>query len=125
MQGNLQQNGDSVEICRLLVQASKLDHCFLSTSGATANENGLKVAFQKKHPAWRILAFDHCFAGRSLVGSQITDRPAYREGLPLNYFVDYVPFFDVNRPEESTKQAVQVLKSHIARYPKQHAVMNI
>jgi acetylornithine/N-succinyldiaminopimelate aminotransferase len=123
MEGNLQQNEDSLEITRLLVKASKLDHCFLSSSGAAANENALKIAFQKKYPASRILAFEHCFAGRSLVGSQITDRPAYREGLPMNSFIDYIPFFNIDKPEESTQQAVNTLKAHIARYPKQHAVM--
>lgn len=123
MQGNLQQNEDSFRICELLTRASHLDHCFLSSSGAMANENGLKIAFQRRFPATRILAFEHCFAGRTLSLSNITDKPSFREGLPTTVEVDYIPFYDAQRPEESTAEAVSVLKSHLARHPKKHAVM--
>ncbi|MEI8124180.1 MAG: aminotransferase class III-fold pyridoxal phosphate-dependent enzyme [Parachlamydiaceae bacterium] len=123
MQGNLQQNVDSLELIASLVKASGLDHCFLSTSGAMANENALKIAFQKRHPASRILAFDHCFAGRSIISSQITDKPGFREGLPSNLFVDYVPFFDAENPSESTERTLEAIKRHVQRYPNQHAVM--
>lgn len=122
MQGNLQQNLDSVGFSEMLIKASGLDHCMLSTSGAMANENALKIAFQKRHPANRILAFNNCFAGRSWALSQITDKPSFRDGLPLNVFVDYIPFFDPSKPKESIEQSVAVLKQHIARYPKQHAL---
>lgn len=123
MQGNLQQNQESLEFSKLLMEASKFSHCFLSTSGITANENALKVAFQKNAPADRILAFDHCFAGRSTTLTQITDKPSFREGLPARIPIDYVPFFDHTRPEESTREAVDQLKKHIVRYPQGHAVM--
>ena len=75
-----------------------------------ANENALKIAFQKNAPATRLLAFDRCFAGRSLIFSQVTDKPVFREGLPLNQAVDYIPFYDPERPEESTREAVLALK---------------
>jgi acetylornithine/N-succinyldiaminopimelate aminotransferase len=123
MQGHLQQNYDAVVLSELLIKASGLDHCFLSSVGAMANENALKIAFQHKFPANRILAFDHCFMGRTLALSQITDKPAYREGLPPQLHVDYVPFYDPENPEESTRQALHVLHQHLARYPHQHAVM--
>lgn len=123
MQGNLQQNIDSVELSALLVHASKLDHCFLTSSGAMANENALKIAFQKNHPANRILAFERCFVGRTLAISQITDKAAYREGLPSTMQVDYLPYFDTVRPEESTQAAVNALKKYLHRYPKEYAVM--
>lgn len=123
MQGNLQQNIDSVELSALLVQTSKFDHCFLTSSGAMANENALKIAFQKNYPARRVLAFERCFVGRTLAISQITDKAAYREGLPSNMLVDYVPYFDVNKPEESTKAAISTLEKYLHRYPKEYAVM--
>lgn len=123
MQGNLQQNTDSYELSELLVKASNLDHCFLTSSGAMANENALKIAFQKKYPAHRILAFDRCFAGRTLTVSQITDKAAYREGLPLEMPVDYIPYFDPAKPEESTNAAICQLKKFLHRYPKAHAIM--
>ncbi len=123
MQGNLQQNKDSMELADLLVKASGLPHCLFTTSGAMANENAMKMLFQKKTPAQRILAFERCFMGRSLTLSQVTDKPGYREGLPLNQPVDYVPFFDPASPEESIQRATSVLKKHISRYPEAHALM--
>lgn len=123
MQGHLQQNRDGLKLSHLLVKASGLDHCFLSSSGVMANENALKLAFHKNYPATRVLAFDHCFLGRTLALSQITDKPMFREGLPLQLPVDYVPFYSPEHPEESTKHALTTLKHHLFRYPKQHAAM--
>ncbi|MFI5344376.1 MAG: aminotransferase class III-fold pyridoxal phosphate-dependent enzyme [Chlamydiales bacterium] len=123
MQGNLQQNGDSVELAKLLTSLSGIDHCFLSSSGAMACENALKMCFQKKQGAYRVLAFDKCFAGRTLALSAITDKASYRQGLPLTISVDYIPFFDAAHPEESTQLALSTLKAHLSRYPNQHAAM--
>lgn len=123
MQGNLQQNGDTVELSELLTRAAQLDHCFLTSSGAMANENALKLAFYNKHPANRILAFERTFAGRTLLLSQITDKPAFREKLPSFGYVDYIPFFNPKYPEESIATSLATLKKLIYRYPKQHAVM--
>lgn len=123
MQGNLFQNWDSVELARILTKHSQLEHCFFSSSGVMANENALKLAFQKNYPASRILAFDRCFAGRSTTLSQVTDKPSFREGLPSTIYVDYIPFYDPEQPSESIQKAVESLKKHIKRYPKQHAAM--
>lgn len=124
MEGHLQQNKDTLELTELLLKASNLDHCFLTTTGAMANENAYKLAFQKKHPANRILAFDHYFAGRTLVMSQITDKPAFREGLPSNVFVDYVPFYNSASPEESLKNALDTIKVLLRRHPHEYALMS-
>lgn len=124
MSGNIQQNADTIELTELLIKQSKvLDHCFLTTTGAMANENAFKLIFQNKYPANRILAFDRCFMGRTLIMSQVTDRAIYREGLPLNLYVDYVPYYDANDPIGSTAHAVATLERHLKRYPKQYAMM--
>jgi len=128
MQGNLQQNLESARLLDTLLTAAAatgadLPHCFLSTSGAMANENALKIALQKKYPANRVLAFERCFMGRTLAMASITDKPGYRDGLPLALAVDYVPFFDAADPAGSTQRAVAVLKRHLARHPGRHAVM--
>jgi 4-aminobutyrate aminotransferase-like enzyme len=123
IQGNLQQNSDSLELHRLLRDSSQLPHSILSTSGAMAVENALKLAFQKKAPAQRVLAFEHCFAGRTLALSQMTDKPAFRDGLPPTITVDYIPFFNQERPEESIQHAEAVLRSYLSRYPKGYAAM--
>ncbi len=128
MQGNLQQNTDSEELLGALLAAAnrkgaKLAHGFLTSSGAMANENALKVIFQKRFPANRVLAFEHGFAGRTLALSQVTDKAAYRKGLPEMLAVDYVPFYDAARPAASTAEAVAALKEHLARHPGLHACM--
>lgn len=123
MQGNLQQNADALDLMELLIKESKLDHCFLSTSGAMANENAFKAAFQKNAPADRILAFERSFAGRSIMMSQITEKATLREGVPIKFAVDYLPFYDAENPEASTLRTVETLKKYLARYPKQHAAM--
>jgi len=123
MQGNLQQNIEPLEFAILLAKASSMDHCFLTSSGAMANENAIKIGLQKNYPADRLLTFEKCFTGRTLALSQLTDKAIYREGLPLNYHVDYIPFYDPQHPEESTEKAVNALKKHLVRYPKKHALM--
>ncbi len=129
MQGNLQQNVASMTLCQKLLdmaqrkKGSLLAHCFLTSSGVMAGENALKMALQKNCPASRVLAFERCFAGRSLVFSQINDKPAFRDGLPEILNVDYVPFYDVSDPEGSTARAVAALKGHLARHPNHHAAM--
>ncbi len=87
MSGNLQQNVDSPKLFKLLLeQANKynagFDHMFMTSSGVMAAENALKMAFQKRSPAHRVIAFEKCFMGRTIAVSQITDKAAYRKGLP-------------------------------------------
>ena len=128
MLGNLQQNEASFEFSKELLQAANahgagFDHCFLSSTGVMAGENALKITMQKKHPASRVLAFEGCFAGRTMTFSQITDKPGFRSGLPSTLSVDYVPFCDAAHPQESTERAVSVLKRHLARHPGQYGAM--
>ena len=123
MQGNLQQNEDQAKLIEELVDLSGLDHCFLTTSGAMAVENGLKAAFQKKYPASRVLAFQRCFTGRTLATAAISDKAAYKVGIPQVLQVDYIPYYDEKEPEASTKNALARLKEHLTRYPGQHAAM--
>lgn len=128
MQGNLQQNVESVKVTQSLLKLAnqnkaRLQHCFLTTSGAMANENSLKMALQKRAPASRMLAFEHAFSGRTLAMAQITDKAAYRVGLPTALNVDYVPFFDAAHPTESRQRALAVLQQHLQRFPGQHAAM--
>ena len=128
MQGNLQQNAESLELMQRLINlasqnGAKLEHCFISTSGAMANENALKIAFQKNQPANRLLAFERCFMGRTLALASLTDKDAYRVGLPKAVDVDYIPFYDANDHQGSIDRAVGRLESYIQRYPGKHAAM--
>jgi len=127
MQGNLQQNVESATLADALLQRARpgtsLAHSFLTSSGAMANENALKLAFHKRPGASRILAFEHAFAGRTMALASITDKAAYRVGLPALLAVDYLPFFDPAIPAGSIERTLAVLQAHVGRYPNQHAAL--
>ncbi|WP_238383140.1 aminotransferase class III-fold pyridoxal phosphate-dependent enzyme [Rubripirellula obstinata] len=145
MQGNLQQHPPSLTMSERMVKlacesGANLQHCLLSTSGAMANENALKIAMHYqslKHvgqalkqggqstnhdgKADRIIAFDNAFAGRTLALAALTDRPNYRMGLPLTIDVDYLPFLDPHSPAKSQRWAVDELKRLLDRHPGRYA----
>lgn len=128
MSGNLQQNVDSPKLFELILnQANKngadFDHMFMTSSGVMAAENALKMVFQKKFPAHRVVAFEKCFMGRTLAVSQITDKAAYRKGLPKSLMVDYLPFYDASNHEKSIRMAVSHLEWYFNRYPGEYAAM--
>lgn len=137
MQGHLMMNREAFDFAKILVDeaqkgGSKLAHAFLCGSGAMANENALKVCYQKHAPASRVIAFAHCFMGRSITMAQIGDSAGGRQGIPLSTLVDYMPFYDhvaarrmsageVSGPTRYIDMCVWHLEQYIARYPKQHA----
>lgn len=134
--GNLQTNIEPIEfaesLLKLAARKSRLKFCYSSTSGAMANENALKVCYQKHAPASRVIAFKDCFMGRSVTMSQIGDAAANRVGIPLSTLVDYMPFYDdaaarrmsagdVSGQTRFIDMAVGQLRQYVERYPKQHA----
>lgn len=126
MNGHLQQNTDTTKLLELLsTQACKngaeVRNVFLSTSGAMANENAFKIVFQKRAPASRFFAFEKCFAGRTLGMAWVTDKGAYRVGVPKTVDVDYIPFYNADDHQGSIERSVYAMKKLITRYPGQHA----
>jgi 4-aminobutyrate aminotransferase-like enzyme len=134
--GNLQSNFEAYEFAETLLREARknspLKYAYLTTSGAMANENALKVCFQKHAPASRVIAFKDCFMGRSIVMSQIGDAAANRVGIPLNVLCDYMPFYDeaaakgasagdVSGKTRVIDGAVKKLREYVERYPRQHA----
>jgi 4-aminobutyrate aminotransferase-like enzyme len=117
-QGHLAPGPEYLRLSRALLRHAgpRLKHAWLSVSGAMANENALKMILQKHHPADRIVAFEHGFAGRTLALAELTDEPAYREGLPLRSGVLHVPFFDAEDPDSSSR-SLAVLDAHLRRHP--------
>ncbi len=133
--GNLQSSFEPYEFCETLLtearKKSKLKHAYVATSGCMANENAIKVCYQKHAPASRVIAFKDCFMGRSVTMSQIGDAAGNRVGIPLSTQVDYMPFWDPAAAERMgagtagkkkfIDMAVSHLMQYIERYPKQHA----
>ena len=128
MSGNLQQNIDSPKLYDLILeQANKydggFDHMFMTSSGVMAAENALKMIFQKKNPAHRVIAFEKCFMGRTLAVSNITDKHVYRDGLPQTLSVDYIPFYDANNHQGSIDCTVAMLRKYFARHKGEYAAL--
>ena len=114
-QGHLLPGTEYPALLRALLRHSgpRIRHGWLSVSGATANENALKLIYQKHSPAEHLIAFERGFAGRTLAMAEVTDKAAYREGLPVTGRVLHVPFFDPDRPSRT----LEALEGHLARHP--------
>ncbi len=126
MNGHLQQNTDSAKLIELISKeackyGAEVKNVFLTTSGAMANENAFKMIFQKRYPAARFFSFEKCFSGRTLGMAWVTDKAAYRQGLPKTIDVDYIPFYCEADHQGSINLAVNAMKKAISRFPGQHA----
>ena len=123
-QGHLLPGLEQLRLGRLLLRhaSPRLRHVWLSLSGAIANENALKLIWQKHAPADRIVAFAHGFAGRTTTLAEITDKPAFRAGLPLRGFALHVPFFDP-AARDPVARSLATLDAHLTRHPGQVAAM--
>ena len=75
------------------VEGSRLAHFWFATSGSFANDNALKIIWQKTAPKYKIIAFDNAFAGRSVATQNITHNPDYSQGMPKYLEVAHIPFF--------------------------------
>lgn len=100
MQGNLVFNREYNLLMKALLAHAPagMAHCWLSLSGADANENALKLVRQKRDGRPGIIAFRGCFHGRTSAMAEITDRPDYRVGQPQTFPVLYLPFYDRHDP---------------------------
>jgi len=123
-QGHLLPGPEYLELSRALLRHAgrRIRHAWLSLSGAMANENALKLILQKHAPADRIVAFERGFAGRTLALAEISDKPAYRDGLPLRGNALHIPFYDPDAAD-STARSLAALDAHLARYPGRIAAM--
>lgn len=121
MQGNLEPNKEYVALTEKLVKIasrkSKIRHAWFATCGTMANESALKIARQKNSPAKMIVAMKNAFAGRSTMMAEVTDNPAYKQGLPDYNEVLRIPNYDKRDPQSSEK-ALRALKEHAAKHDK-------
>lgn len=131
--GNLQSGMLAYEFGEKLLEhakkGSRLSQAFVTTSGAMANESAIKICYQKRAGAPRVIAFSHCFMGRSVTMSQIGDSAANRQGIPLSTQVDYMPFWSQEAADTFgsskafTDACVGLIDELAGRYPGQHACM--
>lgn len=127
IQGNLQPNKEYKEFTELLVniasKKSRLKHAWIATCGTMANENALKIARQKNSPAKYVIGFKDAFAGRSTMMAELTDNPAYKQGLPTYDEVLRIPFYDKKDPQSGEK-TLSAMKEHVAKFEGQIAAFS-
>lgn len=123
-QGHVLPGPEYLRLCEALLRHAgpQLRHVWLALSGSMANENAWKMILQKRAPASRVLAFEGAFHGRTLAMAELTDRPGYREGLPVRDSVDRIPFYDPHDPD-STAHSLAALDAALARHPGEFAAM--
>ena len=123
-QGHLLPGLEQLRLGRLLLKhaSRRLRHVWFSLSGAMANENALKLIWQKHAPADRIVVFERAFAGRTTTLAELTDKPAFREGLPLRGVALLVPFFDPDA-RDPVATSLARLDEHLAEYRGRIAAM--
>ncbi|MDG0814816.1 aminotransferase class III-fold pyridoxal phosphate-dependent enzyme [Bdellovibrio svalbardensis] len=118
-QGNLQPNNEyrlfTEKMVKIASRNSRLKYAWIATCGTMANENALKLARQKNSPARYVLSFKDAFAGRSTMMAEVTDNPAYKQGLPEYHEVLRIPFYDKRDPQSGEK-ALAALKEHVAKH---------
>ena len=121
MQGNLQPNNDYLRLTEKLVKIagrkSRLRHAWFSTCGTMANENALKMARQKNSPARFVFAMKNAFAGRSTMMAEVTDNPAFKQGLPEYNEVLRIPNYD-RKDARSAEKALTQMKEQYAKHEK-------
>lgn len=101
---NLFYHDYQAELAKRLTRISGLDRAFFCNSGAEAWEGALKLARayarhrrgNGQRPAWRILALENSFHGRTFAALATTGQPKYqRPFAPLVPGVEFVRFNDV------------------------------
>jgi 4-aminobutyrate aminotransferase-like enzyme len=124
MMGNLQPNNIysqfTEKLLKIAGRKSRLKHAWFATCGTIANENALKMARQKNSPAKYIFAMKNAFAGRSTMMAEVTDNPAYKQGLPEYKEVVHLPNYDKKDPQSGEKALVK-MKEEYAKHPKEFA----
>jgi 4-aminobutyrate aminotransferase-like enzyme len=105
MQGNLIFNSEYPALMETLIANAPpgFDRCWLSLSGADANENAFKLLRQRRDRRAGVIAFSRCFHGRTSAMAEITDRPDYRRGQPRTFPVAYIPFYDRDDPASAAR----------------------
>ncbi len=126
IQGHLQPNAEYVRFLSTLTKnvPGRCKHAWPSMSGTLANENALKLIRQKKHPAWRVLAFQGAFAGRSTTLSEITDNDLNKKGQPTLGQACHLPFYDPANPL-STAHTLEKLDEALLRHPGEFCAIHV
>ncbi|MBI4040904.1 MAG: aminotransferase class III-fold pyridoxal phosphate-dependent enzyme [Deltaproteobacteria bacterium] len=123
MQGHLQVSSPYLTFSKQLLKLAgpPFKYVWLALSGTMANENALKLIRHKKSPAYKVIAFQNCFHGRSVMMADITDNQGFKKGLYNHKTAYYVPFFNPKDPQRSIRESLETLRSILKDHPSEIA----
>jgi 4-aminobutyrate aminotransferase-like enzyme len=113
MVGNLHLYEDPINLSKAIVDSvsgSRLSHFWFAGSGSFANDNALKMIWQKSNGKTRVLALEKCFAGRSIATQDITHNADYKIGMPTSLAVDHFKINESHNLEEQIKKTLENLE---------------
>jgi 4-aminobutyrate aminotransferase-like enzyme len=61
------------------------------------------------------VSFKNAFAGRSTMMAELTDNPAYKQGLPEYHEVLRLPFYEKRNPQ-TIDNTLRIMKEHVAKH---------
>ncbi len=125
MTGNLHLYEDPIELSKSIVShvsKSRLKHFWFAGSGSFANDNAIKMIWQKSEGRTRILAAQKCFAGRSIATQDITHNLDYKKGMPTLLEVDHFP---ISESENLKDQISETISNLEATYSDQHCAITM
>lgn len=115
LQGHLIVGTELIEYCEAILahvrKVSRLRRCFVSNSGAMANENALKILRQFSPGRPAVVAFRQCFHGRTQTMAELTDNDAIRKGLPLGPWRRYIPFHEPDKGWTTPRVVAELQKA--------------
>jgi 4-aminobutyrate aminotransferase-like enzyme len=126
--GNLLPYQDAFELKESLLKSvskSSLKHFWYAGSGSFANDNALKMIWQKQAPKYRLISFQDAFAGRSIATQEITSNPAYRVDMPSYIQVDHVPHYDYKDPENALEKTMNALNDLWSEHGNEYCAIQI
>lgn len=119
---NLILNPEALALARSLIEAAKpspLKHFWFTGSGSFANDNALKIIWQKHFPKTRIFAFQRSFAGKSIATQNLTHLGHHKEKMPTSFQVDFIPM------GENSDQTIAEIDSILSQFPGQHCAIMV
>lgn len=128
MVGNLHLYEDSITLSKSLIDLvplTKLKHFWFAGSGSFANDNALKMIWQKSKGKFRILALEKCFAGRSIATQDITHNADYRKGMPKHLEVDYFRIDESEKLEDQITNTIKNLDTIYNEHPDEFCCLSL
>jgi 4-aminobutyrate aminotransferase-like enzyme len=122
---NLVLDPDALSLANSILRAARpslLNFFWYTGSGSYANDNAIKLIWQKHFPKTRLLAFEGTFAGKTIATQNLTNFSSHKEDMPSSIQVDFIPSFEGDEAN-SIQKTIQTIDELLEKYPDQHCAL--